>query len=202
MKWKWVVIFIIATSSANAALAQGSAEGQEHFAKGLAADQKQDYKTAFTWYLTAAESGFRQAQFYLGTMYEQGSGTKQDYKKAAHWYLQAAKRGHAAAQNNLGTMYNFGRGMKQDYKQAVYWYRKAALQGHLLAQDNLGMKYYHGQGVEKDNKQAYLWCGLAAMAGDEMAYVHRYFIGKRLSADELTELQAEIRKRYNQFNAK
>lgn len=74
--------------------------------------------------------------------------------------------------------------------------------GHVLAQDKLGMKYFYGHGVAQDSKQAYIWCGVAALSGDEMAFVHKYFIGKLLSKDELKQAQAEINKCYKQFNRK
>jgi uncharacterized protein len=51
----------------------------------------QDYAEALKWYLRAADQGDANAQFRLGTMYEQGHGVPQDYILAhMHYDLAAA----------------------------------------------------------------------------------------------------------------
>jgi len=40
-----------------------------------------------------AEAGDANAQFHIGSMYENGSGVRQDYAEAAIWYRKAAERG-------------------------------------------------------------------------------------------------------------
>ena len=45
-----------------------------------------DDKVAFKWFLLAAENGHAEAQFILGSMYEQGIGVKQDSVQAQMWY--------------------------------------------------------------------------------------------------------------------
>jgi hypothetical protein len=66
-----------------------------------------------------AEAGDANAQFNIGSMYENGSGVRQDYAEAARWYRKAAERGDARAQYNLGILNQNGWGVPQDYKEAV-----------------------------------------------------------------------------------
>ncbi len=103
----------------------------------------------------SAESGDKQAQLMLGTMYEDGvGGLPSDFRDAAYWYEQAARQGYTKAQYNLGLLYEDGRGVDQDYAKAAYWYEKAAKAGFVEAQNNLGVLYILGNGVKKDTKKA------------------------------------------------
>ena len=109
-----------------------------------------------------AEQGDADAQFNLGTMYENGQGVPQDYAEAVRWYRMAADQGDAYAQYKLGVMYADGRGVPQDDAEAVRWYRAAAEQGSAEAQTNLGVMYDQGRGVARDYIQAHKWYSLAA----------------------------------------
>jgi hypothetical protein len=103
----------------------------------------------------SADSGDKQAQLMLGTMYEDGlAGLPSDLREAAYWYEQAARQDYPKAQYNLGLLYEDGRGVKQNYGQAAYWYDKAAKAGFTEAQNNLGVLYASGHGVKKDSKRA------------------------------------------------
>lgn len=103
----------------------------------------------------SAESGDKQAQLMLGTMYEDGlGGLPSDLREAAFWYEQAAKQDYPKAQYNLGLLYEDGRGVKQNFDQAAYWYDRAAKAGFAEAQNNLGVLYVLGKGVKKDPKKA------------------------------------------------
>jgi TPR repeat protein len=84
---------------------------------------------AVKWYNKTAEQDYANAQFNLGTMYENGQGVPQDYKEAVKRYREAAEQGHAGAQNNLGLMYAQGQGVPQDYVQAHMWLNLAAASG-------------------------------------------------------------------------
>lgn len=92
-----------------------------------------------------AESGYAEAQYYLGMMYDDGKGVARDPALAAGWYRKAAEQGIAAAQSNLGAMYETGDGLQTDYTLAAKWYRLAAEQGDEEAQRRLDeLKYQEG----------------------------------------------------------
>ena len=137
--------------------------------------QAQSYQD-FQRYLSAAKSGDRVAQFYVGMIYGTGkAGVKKDYQQAVYWYRKAADQGQMDAQNNLGVLYYYGLDVTQDYSQAVYWYRKAADQGQIDAQAGLGFLYYYGEGVTQDYSQAVYWSRKAADQGNVNSM---YLLGK------------------------
>ena len=53
---------------------------------------------ALVWYRKAADQGYANAQFNLGTMYHQGNSVPQSYKEALVWYRKAADQGYSGAQ--------------------------------------------------------------------------------------------------------
>ena len=133
-----------------------------------------------------AEAGDANAQFNIGSMYENGLGVKQDYAEAAKWYRKAAERGEARAQYNLGIMNQNGWGVPQDPTEAVKWYRKAAMQGVASAQYNLGFMYFNGQGVPQNYAEAAKWYRKAAEQGDVDAtriLGLAYYLGKWVPQD-------------------
>jgi hypothetical protein len=50
----------------------------------------QDYSQAVFWFRKAAEQGEADAQFWLGVLYESGTGLPQDYAEAYFWFDVAA----------------------------------------------------------------------------------------------------------------
>ena len=63
--------------------------------EGEIAYKAEDYITALKNFTTLAEQGDVQAQFFLGTMYDDGKGVVQDYQQAVKWFTQAAEQGLA-----------------------------------------------------------------------------------------------------------
>jgi TPR repeat protein len=89
------------------------------FEDGVAALNREDYKTAVAMFTKAANNGDAKAQSILGQMYSLGRGVTKNNQQAALWYKKAADQGNARAQNNLGQAYVNGQGVPQDYKQAA-----------------------------------------------------------------------------------
>lgn len=85
-----------------------------------------DYRTALNVWLPQAQEGDKEAQTYVGEIYEKGLGLPPDYGVAIAWYRQAAAQGHTRAQINLGYLYEKGLGIEKDPTQALYWYRQAS----------------------------------------------------------------------------
>lgn len=118
-----------------------------------------------------AERGDADAQFSLGSMYDEGRspGVGQDHQLARFWYGKAAGHGNAKAQFNLGILYYSGKGMDRDLAQAKHWWEKAAGQGDANAQFNLALMYARGDGVPKDNAVSMALYKKAAEQGQVMA---------------------------------
>jgi len=84
------------------------------------------YKDALEYLIPLAEKEFKEAQYNLGLMYQEGLGVKQNDKTALKW-IRLAADGLDLAQYNLGLMYADGIGIKQNHKTSVKWFRKARL---------------------------------------------------------------------------
>jgi hypothetical protein len=61
------------------------------FAKGQGVPQK--YPEAVKWYTRAADQGFADAQFNLGSLYYEGQAVPQDYVRAHMWFNLSAAQG-------------------------------------------------------------------------------------------------------------
>lgn len=84
-----------------------------------------DYGTALKLWLSAAENGDPDAQYYVGVLYEKGAEGQPNYAKAAGWYRQAADRGVRRAAINLGRLYEQGLGVERSTSEARKWFAKA-----------------------------------------------------------------------------
>lgn len=64
------------------------------------ADAQSDNE-ALIWFEKSANQGYAEAQYNLGTMYQNAIGVDQDFKKAVKYYKLAANQGHREAKDNL-----------------------------------------------------------------------------------------------------
>lgn len=93
-----------------------------------------DLATALSAWLPQAESGDREAQTYVGEIYERGVGSEPPrYEQAALWYRKAADQGHPRAMINLGFLHEKGLGVARDPAAALVLYRRAAGLGDAIA---------------------------------------------------------------------
>lgn len=146
---------------------QRAVSASANFKLAINAFKEKDYYQAERYLLPLARSGYKEAQFILGMLYDSASN---DMHKAIGWYTQAAINGHSDAQHNLGLAYARGQGIKGDIKQAIKWWLAAAEQGNSDSQYNLGIIYATGApGVKQDFKKAKKWWHMAASRGDAMA---------------------------------
>ena len=83
---------------------------------------RSNYATSLKFWLTEAEKGNTDAQYYAGKLYED----QLDYPNAALWYQKAAAAGHSASQFSLGALYEKGLGVATDTNKAFNLYRQAA----------------------------------------------------------------------------
>ena len=162
--------------------------------------------------LQEATQGNNNAQYDVGSMYQNGRGVKADRNKAVEWYeksaahgnkqsisrlglmranedrygktLTRAKKGDFESQYMLGNMYTKGIGVSTDNSQAMEWYKKAAAQGYAKAEYNLGLIYYDGIGVRKNYTTALDWFTRAAEQDHAAA---QYYLGKMYAGSQGTK---------------
>jgi TPR repeat protein len=172
-------------------------------ADGLTAYRDKDYAKAVELWRPLADSGSRDAQYQLGTLYAEGRGVEQSDATAAAWFKKAAEQGEQHAQYNLAVSYAEGLGVPKDDGEAAKWFRRAADQGMPFAQLNLGILYATSRGVPADNIEAVKWLELAIFAlpaGGARSDAARVL---KDAADKLTEEQLlEARIREKAFKAK
>jgi TPR repeat protein len=85
-----------------------------------------DYVEAAKWRRMAADGGYEDAQYRMGSASVRGVGVPQDYSEGVRYYRLAAEQGHKKAQGALGAMYSMGKGVPQDYVQAHLWINLAS----------------------------------------------------------------------------
>ena len=125
-------------------------------AQARLAELSQDPAEAWTWWLTAAETGDAGARYRVGEAYRLGLlGQAQDDDRARLWHERAAEQGQARSAYALAQMGG---------EEAGGWLKKAAFQGLAEAQRGLGQSLLEG-----DRVQACSWLGLAAEQGDAEA---------------------------------
>ena len=77
-------------------------------------------------WISLAEAGYVEAQFYSGMRYFNGESVERDYEKALKWFHLAANMDSGSAQFFLGMMYAKGIGVSQDIHIAYLWFDLAA----------------------------------------------------------------------------
>lgn len=116
-----------------------------------------------------AALGVIEAQFLMGTAFDEGLGVTEDPAVAFGWFQKAAAAGHTLAEHNIGNAYAAGRGVAADPAAAVAWWTRAALKGDAVPQLRLGEAYEHGKGVTADRGLARRWYADAAGRGNPAA---------------------------------
>lgn len=99
------------------------------------------------------------AQFDLGSMYNEGAGVPKSHEKAIAAWKLAGKKGHVTALYNLGNKYCRGEGCVQSFKSAIEYWQLAGSGDDITgpgaeAIANIGVMYRDGSGVTQSYKKA------------------------------------------------
>jgi TPR repeat protein len=126
----------------------------------------QNFDEAMSWFRKAADLGFPEAQYMLGSAYDgdYGKGVERDSVEAVRWYRLAADQGDADAQRALAANYLLGKGVAKDIPTGLGWYRKAAENGDIAAKIMLGGIYANSEFVPNDAAEAVVWFSSAFKA--------------------------------------
>jgi TPR repeat protein len=108
-----------------------------------------------------AEAGDVDAQYWLGTVAEEGRRSPSDREEAIRWYRMAALAGDAEAAYQLAHLFDnhldsAGRALG-DAAEKVRWLRRAAEVGHPEAALGLGTAYSDSEGVARDTAEEQRW---------------------------------------------
>jgi TPR repeat protein len=108
-----------ATAATPPASTRGADTGFQDYLEG-------NYERALRELMPLAKAGYAPAQYTLGQIYDNGTGTAPDKAQAAKWYRRAARQGYVPAEERLGLMYARGTGVPKDLERAYRWLDKAA----------------------------------------------------------------------------
>ncbi len=110
-----------------------------------------DYEQAFSWLRLGAESGDREAQYYLSKFYEFDLLDKYDLNEAHKWLQKSADQDEVRAIMRLSYWYRFGRYGVPDMEKGWKLLQRAAGLGSADALFQLAVIYEHGnEMVESD----------------------------------------------------
>ena len=162
------MIVCVAASGAMAlgALTGGAppAAGSDFFA-AYESFRRGDYETALDAWKTLAHAGDVDAQFNLGTLYENGLGGPADAGEAARWYRAAAERRLDLARLALARLQRTGALEPDPGEDQIELLETAARRGLAEAQYELGVAYDRGLGVTQNHATAAGWYQRAAEQG-------------------------------------
>lgn len=119
-------------------------------------------------FLDLINKGAKEANYYAGMIYEDGTNGVDKNLEHAFFYYQKSVEGLGYVQGNLALarMYYHGRGVQQDHAKAFEYYSHIASHNeHLVACFMLGRMYQQGEGTPKDLKRAREWYTRAIAQG-------------------------------------
>lgn len=128
------------------------------YANGIGVIENKD--KSIYWLTKAAESGYSEAYYILGTLYEKGNNTiNRDLSKATHYYILAVKKNHGMAKNNLATLLINGKGIEKNENEAFKLYLDAA-QNNNVAFSMYALYQIYSKGtkaIPQDPQKAQYW---------------------------------------------
>ena len=101
-------------------------------------------KTAFSWWMKAAEQGLPNAQTNLAQAYLLGLGTAENHQKAAHWAQKAADQNFSGGYHVLGLLHESSYSLDPATDTARNAFKKAAEMGFAPAQHKYGERVLGG----------------------------------------------------------
>jgi TPR repeat protein len=113
--------------------------------------------------VSEAQSGDRDAQYWLALIYDQGKLVPKDRQQFVGWLTKSAEQGYAPAQQLLQT--GVQTGADRDPVKAERWLLLGAEQGNAESQFWLGVAYDQNWFGTADNQEAAKWFRLAAEQG-------------------------------------
>ncbi len=172
---------------------RGDAVAELQVALRYLAAGHRDPAQALRWTSLAAVHGHPVAQYLLGTLYAQGTGTAADAARALQWYEAAALQGNRKAMHALAVAYAEGLGTAKSPSESVRWFSRAAGFGYVDAQFNLAVLYERGAGVPQSLLDAYKWYAVAGRQGDAEAQLRIEALRSQLGSDDLAAAEHAAR---------
>lgn len=143
-----------------------------------------DYPKDMTKLKTLVNENDRNAQNWLGILYNEGLGIEKNEDTAFELIQKSAKQGNISAAYNLGRFYMIGTGCDINFKKAIYWLELAANQDNQRASYALGYMSMKGFGMQQDYKTAISWFTLSNFPMAKHWLGMCYYFGYGVPKDE------------------
>ncbi|MDH3314419.1 MAG: SEL1-like repeat protein [Gammaproteobacteria bacterium] len=153
-----------------------------------------DLNTGARWINRSADLGDQRAQYLIGANFMTGDGADKNPERGVAFLARAGEQGHVQAQYLLGVAYADGNGVSKNPAWAARWYGRAARGGNVDAQYAYGVMYGSGMGIPENDRKAYYWLTLAASGGHAKAGEVAMQIAKRLSNEEISQVEADAKR--------
>ena len=99
------------------------------------------YYLAKSWLEKASDQEHKDAQNYMGILYDQGRGTTKNYKKAFEYFQKSATNGNSYAKYNVGLYHFNGYGMPRNRIKAKPWFEASCKDGYDKACSKIRNEY-------------------------------------------------------------
>lgn len=122
----------------------------------------------FEEFMLLANKGLREANYFVGCMYEDGSnGIPKNPESALRYYEHSIEGlGYVEGYLAAARLWYHGDGVNQEFDRALRYYEHVARgSGHLVACFMMGRMHQRGQGTSRDLAQARDWYSKAISAG-------------------------------------
>ena len=129
---------------------------------------ERDPQKAITWYTSAANQGYDEAQYRLALVYLYGLGTTRNVGKGEDLLTMAAKQNHPVASQML-PIYLANRSANSSTSIALSWYLEKVVRGEGDGNFGVGHMYENGWGLNPNNNEAKKWYAAARTAGSGRA---------------------------------
>lgn len=139
-------------------------------------DIPEDHDLAIGWLKRSAQNGSEDAEYLLGTCYENGVGVTRDLTQAVKYYERSARAANRYAQYALGEFWAYS----NKYDQALPWYTKSARQEYAPAQLALGKCLLNGLGCDRDDRTGLDWVERSAHKNHKPALEFLKTLGKTI----------------------
>lgn len=104
-----------------------------------------NWNEAAVWYKKAADQNYADAEYNLGSIYEEGKGVDLDEDLALSWYRRGAENGSGSGMVALARFLGKGIACEKDEAEAIFWLKKAAAAGDATGMYRLAMRIDDGR---------------------------------------------------------
>ncbi len=104
-----------------------------------------NWSEAAVWYKKAADQNYADAEYNLGSIYEEGKGVDLDEDVALSWYRRGAENGSGSGMVAYARFLGKGIACKKDEAEAIVWLKKAAAVGDPTGMYRLAIRIDDGR---------------------------------------------------------